>query len=64
MIISGGFLFIFAPELMKLFSKDGEVIALGASVLCMVAVSEPFYGVPIVIEGMMQGQGKTVAPFI
>lgn len=64
MIISGGLLFIFAPELMKLFSKDSEVISLGAAVLCMVAVSEPFYGVPIVIEGMMQGQGKTVAPFI
>ena len=27
-------------------------------------MSEPFYGVPIVIEGMMQGVGKTVAPFV
>ena len=30
----------------------------------MVAVSEPFYGVPIIIEGMMQGVGKTVTPFV
>ena len=30
----------------------------------MVAVSEPFYGVPIVVEGIMQGAGKTVTPFI
>ena len=30
----------------------------------MVAVSEPFYGVSIIIEGMMQGMGKTMMPFI
>ena len=30
----------------------------------MVAVSEPVYGVSIVLEGMLQGAGKTVAPFI
>jgi len=64
MTVSGGLLFILSPQLMRLFSKDAEVIALGATVLRMVAVSEPFYGVPIVLEGIMQGQGKTVAPFV
>ncbi len=64
MIISGGLLFIFAPRLMCLFSSDAAVIDLGSTVLRMVAVSEPFYGVPIVIEGIMQGVGKTTAPFI
>lgn len=64
MVFSGGMLFVFAPELMRIFSKDPEVIVLGSTVLRMVAVSEPFYGVPIVIEGMMQGVGKTVAPFV
>ena len=64
MVISGGLLFFFAPQLMRLFSKDSEVIELGAAVLRMVAVSEPFYGVPIVLEGIMQGVGKTVAPFV
>lgn len=64
MILSGGLLFIFAPQLMNLFSDDNEVISLGTAVLRMVAVSEPFYGVPIVIEGIMQGAGKTVTPFI
>ncbi len=64
MVISGGLLFIFAPQLMSLFSKDSEVIALGSTVLRMVAVSEPFYGVPIVIEGILQGLGKTVVPFV
>lgn len=64
MIVSGGLLFIFAPQLMSLFSKDTAVIALGTVVLRMVSVSEPFYGVPIVLEGVMQGVGKTVAPFV
>ncbi len=30
----------------------------------MVACSEPFYGVSIVIEGMLQGVGKTAVPFV
>ena len=64
MILSGGFLFIFAPDMMSLFTKDSSVIALGSIVLRMVAVSEPFYGVSIVLEGMMLGMGKTLQPFI
>lgn len=64
MIISGGLLFIFAPAMMNLFTKDTQVILLGSIVLRMVAVSEPFYGVSIIIEGMLQGVGKTIVPFI
>ncbi len=64
MIFSGGMLFIFAEPLMGLFSKSAAVIALGTTVLRMVAVSEPFYGFSIIIEGMMQGVGKTKAPFV
>jgi Na+-driven multidrug efflux pump len=47
-----------------LFSRDETVIALGSTVLRMVALSEPFYGVSIVIEGMLQGAGRTKAPFV
>ncbi len=64
MVISGGLLFWLSPQLMHLFSKDAQVIALGSTVLRMVAISEPFYGVPIVMEGILQGLGKTVAPFV
>ena len=64
MILSGGLLFAFAPEMMRLFSNSEEVILLGAIVLRMVACSEPFYGVSIVFEGMMQGVGRTVRPFV
>ena len=64
MIVSGSLLFIFAPNLIRIFTKDPEVIRLGTTVLRMVAVSEPFYGVPIVIEGLMQGTGNTMPPFV
>ena len=64
MTVSGGLLFLLAPSVMSLFSTDAQVILLGATVLRMVAVSEPFYGVSIVVEGMMQGMGKTVMPLV
>ncbi len=64
MVISGGALFLLAPSLMGIFSKSPEVIDLGTTVLRMVALSEPFYGVSIIVEGMMQGVGKTKAPFV
>ena len=64
MTISGGLLFAFAPQMMSLFSRDAQVILLGATVLRMVALSEPFYGVAIIIEGMMQGMGNTLLPFV
>ncbi len=64
MILSGACLFAFAPNLMQIFSNSDEVINLGTIVLRMVAVSEPFYGFSIIVEGMMQGVGKTKEPFI
>ena len=64
MLVSGGMLFVFAPVLMGIFTQDPQVLSLGTTVLRMVAVSEPFYGVPIVLEGMMQGLGKTMISFV
>lgn len=64
MFVSGSALFIVAPAFMGIFSKSDAVIALGAAVLRMVAVSEPFYGFSIIVEGFMQGVGKTKEPFV
>ena len=64
MVISGGMLFLLAPNLMRIFSKSREVVELGTTVLRMVALSEPFYGVSIIVEGLMQGVGKTKLPFV
>ncbi len=64
MVVSGALLFVLARPLVGLFTRDAEVIRLGTAVLRMVAVSEPFYGVPIVTEGMMQGCGQTKVPMV
>ena len=64
MILSGAALYLLAEPLVKLFTADAAVIALGTTVLRMVAVSEPFYGFSIIVEGMMQGVGRTRLPFI
>ena len=64
MILSGSLLFAFAPAMAGIFSHDSAVILLGSTVLRMVACSEPFYGVSIVIEGMLQGAGQTKVPFV
>ena len=64
MTISGGLLFILAPTMVGIFAEEAAVILLGTTILRMVSVSEPFYGVSIIIEGMLFGVGKTVTPFI
>ena len=64
MIFSGGALFALAPTLVGIFSQSAEVIALGTRVLRMVALSEPFYGFSIIVEGMMLGVGNTRQPFV
>ena len=64
MILSGGALFLLAPPLVGIFSDSGEVIALAVTVLRMVALSEPFYGFSIIVEGMMFGVGNTKQPFV
>lgn len=64
MTASAGLLFVFAKPLMGLFSDNPQVIDLGTTVLRMVAFSEPFYGIPIIMEGMMHGVGQTKRPFL
>lgn len=64
MVVSGAALFVTAAPLMRLFSSSEEVIALGVTVLRMVALSEPFFGYSIIVEGFMMGVGKTKEPFI
>ena len=63
MVLTGGALFLSAPALMGIFSKSDEVISLGSQVLRMVALSEPFYGFSIIVEGFLMGVGKTHIPF-
>ena len=64
MMISGGLLFLLATPMMRIFSRSEDVIALGATVLRMVALSEPFYGVFLIFEGVRLGLGDTKTPLI
>ena len=64
MIFSGGALFCLARPLVGIFSDSAAVIDLGTAVLQMVALSEPFYGFSIIVEGMMLGVGNTKQPFV
>lgn len=64
MMISGAALFITARPLVGIFSSSKEVVDLGTTVLKMVAVSEPFFGFSIIVEGLLLGVGDTKTPFV
>jgi len=64
MLVAGILLFIFASSLMTIFTPDQEVIQLGTTVLRIVSVSEPIYGVLVILEGTFNGMGDTKAPFL
>ena len=64
MTVSGALLFFGARTLMGLFTPDEDVIKMGTKVLKMVAISEPIYGIAIIIEGIFNGIGDTFHSFI
>ena len=59
MFASGAVLYVGAYPLMRLFSTSGEVVRLGGEMLRIVALSEPFFGLMIVLEGVFYGLGRT-----
>ena len=63
MSFTGALLFAFAPVVMRLFTPDARVVAEGVTVLRLVALSEPIFGIAIGVEGMLQGAGDTIVPF-
>ena len=56
--------FIFAPTLIKLFSKDIQVIKFGISCLRIIATSYLFIGLGVVLSRSLMGAGDTISPFI
>ncbi|MDO4865558.1 MAG: MATE family efflux transporter [Clostridia bacterium] len=64
MAVSGTVLFLLAPRMMAMFTPDAEVIRLGTRVLRMVAVTEPLYGIAVVLEGIFMGVGDTMYAFV
>ncbi|WP_160676140.1 MATE family efflux transporter [Clostridium sp. C8-1-8] len=63
MTITGGILFLFPNFMMSIFTQDPTVIKTGASVLRIVAISEPMFGALIILEGIFNGVGDTKTPF-
>ncbi len=59
MCFTGSLLFATAYPLMRVFTSSDAVASLGASMLRMVALSEPFFGLMIVWEGICYGFGST-----
>lgn len=58
------FLFLFPDLIMSIFIDTPEVIRLGAQVLRLIALSEPFFAVVIILEGVFDGVGDTKTPFL
>ena len=62
MTVFAVFMFIFAPQLIRMMSPDPEVVDLGARMLRIVAFAETLYGASIVAEGACMGAGDTLIP--
>ncbi len=66
LLLSGGVatLFVLAPEpLFRMFSRDPEVLRLGAPLLAVGAVFQFFDAFAIVSDGALRGAGDTAWPF-
>ena len=61
-VLTGGLLYLLAPQMMAILTPDPEIIALGTRVLRIEAFAEPMYGASIVAGGVFQGTGSTRVP--
>ena len=59
MFVTGMILFFTAGYIMRIFTNSEAVIEMGAEVLRIVALTEPFYGLMIAWEGVGYGTGRT-----
>ena len=64
MCISGAVLYIGAVPLMSIFSPSAQVVSIGAQMLRLVALSEPFFGLMVILEGSFYGLDRTRYPFL
>ncbi|MGN0481159.1 MAG: MATE family efflux transporter, partial [Lachnospiraceae bacterium] len=59
MVVTGTVLFLCAYPLMRLFTSSEQVACIGADMLRIVAFTEPFFGLMVVLEGIFYGLGRT-----
>jgi MATE family multidrug resistance protein len=62
---AGGLIyFVFARQVMAVFTRDDEVIALGVTALRALALGLPFWGIWSIFGGALRGSGDTRTPMI
>lgn len=59
MVVNGCILYFVSYPLMCLMTNSATVAGIGAEMLKLVAFSEPFFGLMIVMEGIFYGLGRT-----
>lgn len=64
MSVMGLIIFLFAKPLMTLFINDSETQILGAALLRICALQQPFSSLSIIVPGALRGAGDTVTPFV
>lgn len=64
MSIAGIFLFVFSNGLVSFFTNDVAVITSGSHLLKIIAICEPFFGMSMMVFGVLRGSGDTKRPFI
>ena len=63
MFVLGVLLLVFSGAFTVIFTKDSGVASLSAQMLRIVALTEPFLALSLVMEGAFQGLGNTKTPF-
>jgi putative MATE family efflux protein len=61
--LAGLLMFVFSRPLVGFFTPDQEVLALGSKGLKIMAVSEPFFAMSVVVAGVLRGAGDSKWPF-
>ncbi len=64
MSMMGIVLYIFAYQLVSFFTNSTQVINSGSYLLKIVAICEPFFGLSMMVFGVLRGVGDTKRPFI
>lgn len=59
MVSNGILLYVFAYPFMSVFTNSTAVATLGSQMLRLVAFSEPFFGLMIILEGIAYGMSQT-----
>ena len=63
-VVTAGFLVATREPLLRLFSRDDSVVAVGATLLLLCAVFQPFDGCQAVATGALRGIGETRTPML